>query len=778
LNGVLIGSSSIGSNPAILSTFTIGSNYDGSNVANSIIYDMRFSTTLRTAPTLLAQYTNKTELIPDSTTVYRMNFNDTVASDINIAHQTKLILASHPGRLLIFNGGLLINPMKVIKVSIAAYHVYFRERDIIASDITIVDVGKQLNPYYTGFRMPATSTRKIGSSALLKDPTNILAFQTRTDTSAIVSIGDHNSMITRSSDGYIYIGGTATDIVQKLNPIDLSLVTARIASTSGTTFCMAIGSNGRLYIGSNDGTITSMDADTLVDILKSADFGTAITLMSPSTDGYIYMVGGGSPLTAKRINCSTLLSEATSASYTGGVTAMAVGPNGKVYIAGAGAQTVRKLNASTLVTETTSVSYGGNITAMVAHSNGSIYIGGYTRNTIIKLNATTLAVEAESPSFGAAITKIIVGSDSALYVCGAVQGNGSNIIKKYSPTTLELLATSPDFGSTILAITATSPDSTIVAAGGNAIPVMKYLQSSLQNATLPHFSQIDNVTYTLNENVAEVTIPATPENTNVHICTQNYNKVISKPYSSSGIIEVPTWFSFISDERYHLFVDGRLINPNRISMFNPFKNNITGEKTALVLDLDTNIETGESLTVFASSKFIRLNYHMTLVDGQKIVELDDTTYPFSELYTLIFVDGKLIPLTDIKLIDNYRFSIRCNSINELCILRREIETDYSAELDSQLDTWSTILAPLSTAQIEAIIGTLKYMNDTENNTRTPYLTERNMYELLYWYVLRNRRGLTLLDDYNIRTELSTTLLADDRIPISTVRDNSLPRYSL
>ena len=140
-------------------------------------------------------------------------------------------------------------------------------------------------------------------------------------------------------DSYVYVGGSSTNRVRKLNKIDLS------------------------------------------QVAESASYGGSIEAIAVD-DTYVY-VGGGSTQTVRKLNKTNLSQVATSANYGGDIRAIAVDDN-YVYVGGYGPQTVQKLNKSDLSQVAESASYGGDIRAIAVDDN-YVYVGGQTTRTVWKL---------------------------------------------------------------------------------------------------------------------------------------------------------------------------------------------------------------------------------------------------------------------------------------------------------------------------------------------------------------------------------------------------------
>jgi hypothetical protein len=291
------------------------------------------------------------------------------------------------------------------------------------------------------------------------------------------------------------------------------------------------------------------------------------------------------------------------------------------------------------------------------------------------------------------------------------------------------------------------------------------------------FNELTLYSHTIDKNLININFDPSYIGKNVHVATQKYNRIISKSYSDSALITLPTWASFVSTNNIFTFLNGRLLPRERQYVFNRFLYTILKGDTVLSIDLDTDVVNGETINVLLSSEVEMVDYNVILTATNKIVSLTDKSFPFSLKYNLVFIDGKFIHPADIQIVDTYRFSVKSNSIQNMCILRKKINFEYSPLFYTIMDKWADYLATLTESEIESILGVLNTVTDTENHTRVVYLPERHLFEILYQYCLKDRRELTIEDNAAIVAEIPGVLLPDGRIPISTIRTGA-PRYKL
>lgn len=281
----------------------------------------------------------------------------------------------------------------------------------------------------------------------------------------------------------------------------------------------------------------------------------------------------------------------------------------------------------------------------------------------------------------------------------------------------------------------------------------------------------------LDRNIAKLQFKPADVGKHIHVMGNVYNRIITKYGNQSGLIKVPLWASFIPKSDIYVFLNGRLTPSNRTYIFDPFRYTVTKGDTVLVTDFDTDITVGETFTLLLSNQLVEVNHSIVLANGAKIIEMTDKAFPFSTKTHLIFVDGKFVHPDNIKVIDNYRFSLNVKSISDLRIIRKNMVESFSPLMNGVMDKWSKYLATLSTAALESLLGPLFTVTNQEKYERTVYFGERHYYELLYNYCMKNRRELTPEDMAAIPIELPGVLLPDGRIPVSAMRPG-IPRYPL
>jgi hypothetical protein len=286
-------------------------------------------------------------------------------------------------------------------------------------------------------------------------------------------------------------------------------------------------------------------------------------------------------------------------------------------------------------------------------------------------------------------------------------------------------------------------------------------------------------TYTIAENIIKFNFNSDRIGKSIYVCEKRYNQFIFEGYSNDGLLQkLPTWISFLPKEKMLIFLNGRLLEKERYYLFDPFRYQVLKGDTVLVTDLDTNTIDGEIFNGYFTSRLELAEYNVTLTDGAQIVALNDKSFPFSKKYNLVFVDGKLIHPDDIKEIDNYRFSVKTTSTNNMCVFRRRMDLAGREKFSGVKDKWTEYLETLTTPQIATLLGTLNTVVTGENNSRSVFLAERHLFEVLYYYCLKGRDHLTDNDNIRIPIELPGTMLSDGRIPISTMRAGLYPRYQL
>ena len=771
-NGILIGSIITGT-PSFGNTLYVGCSAEEDKQLNGIIHDIRISNILRTSSDVLSLYNLKESSIIDANTTYKMRFDNTIGTPNDLIHPTRLYTKLDPKELLFFNAGLNITPVSYNRMTDRTYKLNFRENDIKNNIITGIDIGKDIVPYVENMTI-SDITFNIGPSSKINPNTRIEIYESSEDVESLKYAQPAYSLLTDKISGDIFYSGYIDGKIVKLNSITLEEITSNYLY-GGPIHSMTIGIDDNLYIGGdNVYKIKKLNRDTLALISESFSFGGAIRFLKTGIDGSIYMVGGNSIMTVKKINPATFAIEAESPRYDGGIFSMTIGLDGKVYIGGISVNKVWKLNSTTLIKESESPDYEDKITALETGLNGSIYAGGYSRNTVWKLNPITLAKEAESVNYGGGINVIRVGKDGFIYIGGEF----TQKIYKLFPNTLVKEIESKNNGGEIYSI-AIGNDGELFVGSEPEIPITKYEKTSLNIYKNKKLTKILNTEYTyiIDRNLIRIAINASHVGKNVHVCTQDYNRSITKLYSDTGLLKVPSWTSFIPKNNMNIFLNGRLLPRENSYLFSQFQYNITKNDTVISLDIDTDVVDKEIITLLVSSHFEIIDYNIDLTNGTKIIEITNKTYPFSKKYHLIFIDGKFINPSDIIEIDSYRFSIKSNSINNLCIFRKNFNIPNSDKFVNLIDKWAEYLAILTITEIESIIGPLNQSINSENNTRPIYFDNRHLFEILYNYCMKDRRELLLVDNKWIRDEIPGVLLTNGKLPISNIRP-AYPRYKL
>jgi hypothetical protein len=201
----------------------------------------------------------------------------------------------------------------------------------------------------------------------------------------------------------------------------------------------------------------------------------------------------------------------------------------------------------------------------------------------------------------------------------------------------------------------------------------------------------------------------------------------------------------------------------------------TSSSAVIAVDIDTDVINGEDIKVILTSELELIDSIESIEEGNTLITLPDTNYPFSNDYNLVFSDGELISTSKITPIESYKITFETNSLSNIQIFRKKIRFEYEDEFTELIDIWSTFLATLSDAEIEELMPQFD-ANDYKDNSRTVNLTERAHFEFLYYYLMYNKREFTIEDNLNIRNNLSEVLLPDGRLPISNIRSGA-PRYT-
>lgn len=770
LNGTLIGTATgTFASGAALSTLWLGSSKDGTAQANGVFHDIRLSKTARTAAEITASYTTGMPLPVDSATSYKLAFDGDMLTPIELAHPTSIVVKRNPYEMLFFNDGLNVSPAMVTRDASGQYTAKFREREITASTLITVDTGRVREPYVSATHLTSQEWI-VGPSSKLNSDSKFVLYETGLDTTSIVYGGTVTAMAT-GLDGSLFVAYSTGKVV-RMNPYTMT-IEAESAAYGGSVNAMVVGGDGKVYIGGDTVfTIKRLNPDTLTVEAQSSSMGGVITGLVLASDGNLLLIGGTTNVNLKKINISTFAQMAQSTNYVGGIYAATVGTDGKVYIGGVATQKIWRLNASTLAKELESPEAAMKVNALATGKNGFIYAVGDDSQTVKCFNASTLVKTVESVNYGGTLTKVYVGLDGAVYAVG----NTVNRIVRYAPVTLDQEYRSRAYGGVISALVNTA-DTSLFAGGEATLPVTKFNTLTLIAVKKRQFTKLTDFTYTMDKDLAKLALPSGYVGKNVHVMTTGFNKLVNETYSTNGLVKLPSWAGFVSTGNIFTFLKGRLLPYERQYVFNPFQYTLMKGETALAVDLDTDVVTGETFNILLSDRFVMAEHNLTLTNGQKIIELTDKTFPFSNKTHLVFIDGKLISPSNVKVIDNYRFSVTANSIKSLCIIRRAFDIAPANLLAGLLDKWSQYLATLSTANLEALIGSLNAVSAIEDNTRSVYLGERHYFEVLYNYCLKERRELTIEDHLVIPVELPGVLTEDGRIPISSLRSGT-PRYPL
>lgn len=770
LNGVLIGTATITDEPGIGSDIMIGSRLDKSFIGDFSYHDIRFSTILRTPQEILYNYTNMQELIVDDYTSYRIPFKHSMLPDKNVNHSTTINFKTNPADLLMFNNQLNISPSKIVRQGNSSFIAFFRAMDIVSNNIQILDIGRSYSPYYIGAKV-SNQTVVLQQSSKIGSDDDIAVYITGVDVKS-VPVNQRIYSIIQNSDGYVYACINTIGKVYKYNPMDLSVEAE--SQYLGESIPTIVINNNKLIVGV-DHKLLCLNPETLAIEHESPDFGGDIIKLCMGINNELYMIGGSDLTTVKKLNPTDFSIIASSATYGGNINAIVLGFDNTVYIGGSTTQKVYKLNSQSLIKEGESSNYNGVILTLAFNINGAVYVGGDTRNTILQLSANTLDVLSESISCGGTIQTLCVGNDGSIYSSNNSQDPIYHVYKHTSK--LVYVGKSEDHTGLILSMCKGFDDS-IYACGELNTPIVKYNILSLEYSKRQYFEQITNFTHSNIDGISTINFADSSINgKNVHMTTKRFNRLISKAYSGNSLVKLPTWASFIDADSIITFLKGYHISNTNTFVFNPYKHRVIGKDTVLSINIDTDIKNGETINVLLSSN-IEYIEQITVSDNQKILELSDKSFPFSDKYNLVFADGKLVLPTKIKIIDTYRFSIDIDSIHDVHIYRKKLFFEYDTDFNAIVDRWSELLATLQISDVEDIIGPLFSVKDIENNARTPVLLERHLFEILYWYMMKDKISFTFVDNFNIREDLPDIFTTDGRLPLSNIRLGNPPRYIL
>jgi len=643
----------------------------------------------------------------------------------------------------------------------------------IPASIVSVDLGSTVEPYVESVK-PETTTLVVGPSGKINDNIPIKVYETSTELMTGSLSGTIRDIVV-GLDGYIYAVSTAgSNNLRKINPYTMATEVSVTVSTSPSSIMVL--PDGNLLVGkASPYKISKYEPNNLTLVSESTEGDRIAQFMIPGNAGDFYVKGWtGADSYLHRVDANTFAILNSLTTFGSTIFSTVKGPNGKIFIGGT--NKIWRLHPTTLAKEAENTETFGIYTQLVMSQMGDLYgIGSTTRDTFIKINSSTMVTQGISAAYDTLIADIMVGNDGNVYVCG---GFPTARIAMYNPRTLAPEVWSGYYPYTLAAKRIIGgSDGTIYLAGGSTAVIRRFHPMTLTPAKKRKFTQLTPTTVENKGSIKQVTLASGDVGKNIHVTTTKFNKFICEPYSKNGLTELPTWASFISSNNIVAFIGGRLVPRERVYILNPFQYTILKGKTVLVTDLDTDVTTGETISVLLSSEVEMVEYNVALTAGSKIVTLTNKNYPFSTKYNLVFVDGKLIHPSNIQVIDSYRFSINVNSIHNMCILRKRVDFTYESSFYNLVDKWSAYLATLSVAEIESLLGVLNTVINVEDHRRTVNFADRHWFEILYEYCLKDRKELTIEDHIAIPEEIPNVLTSDGRIPISTYRTGS-PRYKL
>ena len=298
-----------------------------------------------------------------------------------------------------------------------------------------------------------------------------------------------------SDDDYLYVGGSTTQKVYKLNKSDLSKV-AESESYGGTIYSITSDDDYLYVAGSTTQRVwkltkvvyihpyapASLDLkEEMIFSDKSIDYlGTIYSITSD--DDYLYVGGFTDNLSDTRAvwKLDKNLNKLAESRDYGGIYSIAVDDNyvyvggGKRYVGDPNPK-VWKLAKSNLNKVRESIEYGIGTEGYIysiAVDDNYVYIGGSPNQRVWKLNKSDLSKVAESIDYGGTIYSI-VSDDNFLYV----GGHGSNKVWKLNKSDLSKVSESIDYGGSIRSIT--SDDNYIYVGGGGTQRVWKLDKSDL-----------------------------------------------------------------------------------------------------------------------------------------------------------------------------------------------------------------------------------------------------------------------------------------------------------
>jgi len=257
--------------------------------------------------------------------------------------------------------------------------------------------------------------------------------------------------------------------------LDLEKVDAVVFSAESESYGGSIRSitsdDNFLYVGgSTTQRVYKLDKSDLSKVSESIDYGGAIYSIT-SDDDYLY-VGGSTTQKVYKLNKSDLSKVAESESYGGSIYSI-TSDDDYLYVAGSTTQRVYKLNKSDLSKVSESIDYGGAIYSITSDDN-FVYVGGYTRK-VWKLSKSDLSKVGESESYGNFI-QFITSDDNFIYV-----GGDTRKVWKLSKSDLSKVSESIDYGGTIYSIT--YDDDYLYVGGGTTQRVWKLDKSDLSKVS-------------------------------------------------------------------------------------------------------------------------------------------------------------------------------------------------------------------------------------------------------------------------------------------------------
>jgi len=803
INGQLIGIAEVGSDAIIGEFFYICADYNGYQINNSIVHDIRISNIRRSASEISSNYYNKNDLVIDEYTTYKLyydSFNKTIRLPNDFMHPVKIITNHDLRKRLLFVNGLNISPAKCsYNRTTRKWTFEFRANDIIGDKIIEVDTGEQYEPYY--------ETRPIESNTLVFGPSSHFSNCKEFD------LFEHTPA-TEESQGQLRLMNSNEYILDKdenLITVELNDNVVALANTyqlPGSGESVKFSPDGRYVVTINQNSpilnllkrvgdnLVLTDSYTLPSIIQGEGIA-----FSPDGEYIAVVREGSSPRFAlfKIVDDSLVLASTYNIDY--GCYGVDFSPDG-THIAVAcysvAGVVLLKRNGDSVeevdsyLFENTSAS-----ARRVSFSPDGQYLAVTNVEDpglcIFRLNDDELELITSYSTTFSAVGLRFAPNGEYLAVGYLLESMYGIYLFKFEDDGLELL---DDYSMPNIALSIDfSHDSLYMATAGGSTThqfcVFKIEDDSLNLIfnSRPGSSFARGVSFSIDDYIAVVHYGApylslfklhrNKLGKYICICERKYNKIYSENHSTDGLLQnLPRWVSFVPKERMIIFLNGRLLEQDRYYLFDPYRYTVVKGDTAIATDLDTNTVDGETFTGYFTTELELVEYNVELEDGQEIIVLNNKDLPFSKKYNLVFIDGKLIHPDDIKEIDNYRFSVNAQSINNMCIFRKKIEFTEKDKFSGIEDKWAEYLKTLGDEDLVDLIGPLNKVNDNENNSRSVYLEERHLFEILYHYCMKGRESLTEDDQIMIPIELPGTMLPDGRIPISTMRSGPYPRYPL